>query len=177
MNPSTTHDPRTIFFHWACAALILALWGLGQTIDFFPKETPRIMARSTHIALGVLLALLLAARLQWRLHGATRLPPAIDGAAGRLATAAHHLLYVLTVATVVAGLAAVWIRGDNLFNLVQIPSIAPGNKSLRSNAVGLHEWLANGLLILAVLHAISALWHHLVLRDGVLRRMLGSARN
>ena len=86
MTTPSTHDARTIFFHWACAALIIVLWGLGQTIDWFPKDTPRIMARSAHIALGALLAVLLVARLQWRRSGANHLPPAIDGTMGRVAT-------------------------------------------------------------------------------------------
>jgi len=176
MTTPSTHDARTIFFHWACAALIIVLWGLGQTIDWFPKDTPRIMARSTHIALGALLAVLLVARLQWRRSGANHLPPAIDGTLGRVATGVHHLLYVLTAAAVVIGIAAVWIRGDNLFNLVQIASIAPDDKVLRRNVVGIHEWLANGLLILAALHAISALWHHFVVKDDVLKRMLACGR-
>jgi cytochrome b561 len=35
-----------------------------------------------------------------------------------------------------------------------------------------HEWLANGLLAVAALHAAAALWHHFVRRDDVLTRML-----
>ena len=172
MTIPSTLDARTIFFHWACAVLILVLWALGQTIDWFPADTPRVMARSAHIALGAILAVLLLARLQWRRNGAARLPPAIGGALGRVATGVHHLLYVLTTAAVVVGIAAVWIRGDNLFNLVQITSIAPGDKLLRHNIVEIHEWLANGLLALALLHALSALWHHFVVKDDVLKRML-----
>ena len=176
MNTPSTYDARTIFFHWACAALIIVLWGLGQTIDWFPKDTPRIMARSAHITLGALLAVLLVARLQWRRSGAVHLPPAIDGIMGRFATGVHHLLYTLTAAVLVVGVTAVWIRGDNLFSLVQIPSIAPDDKVLRHNVVEIHQWLANGLLILAALHAVSALWHHFVVKDDVLKRMLACGR-
>jgi cytochrome b561 len=34
-------------------------------------------------------------------------------------------------------------------------------------------YVANGLLILAGLHALAALVHHFLLKDNVLRRMLG----
>ena len=109
MNTPSTYDARTIFFHWACAALIIVLWGLGQTIDWFPKDTPRIMARSAHITLGALLAVLLVARLQWRRSGAVHLPPAIDGIMGRFATGVHHLLYLLLVVMVLVGLLNVLV--------------------------------------------------------------------
>ena len=83
----------------------------------------------------------------------------------------HHLLYLLLAGAVLAGLAAVWIRGDTLFNLFTVPAFDPGNKALREQAGELHELLANSLLVLAALHGAAAVWHHLHLKDGVLRRM------
>ena len=67
--PSLYYDRRTVVLHWITAALVVALWLLGQTIDWFPKGTPRVFARSTHISLGVALALVLVARVSWRLGG------------------------------------------------------------------------------------------------------------
>lgn len=166
------YDRRTIALHWLTAALVAGLWTLGQCIDFFPKGTPRIGARSLHIVFGLLLALTLAARIGWRLRGGAVLPRADAGLPGTAAVAVHRLLYVLLVAIVVVGVAAVWIRGDNIFNLFTIPAFDPGNKALRHDVVELHELLANVLLTLAGLHAAAALWHHYVRRDGVLRRML-----
>ena len=74
-------------------------------------------------------------------------------------------------AIVISGLALVWIRGDNLFNLFTVPAFDPGNKALRHDAKELHGWIANILLALAVLHAAVAVWHHRILKDGLLRRM------
>ena len=65
-----TYDRRTIRLHWLTAALVAALWIIAQFIDDFPRGMPRIGARSTHIILGVLLALVVARRIGWRvLHG------------------------------------------------------------------------------------------------------------
>ena len=69
-----------------------------------------------------------------------------------------------------------WIRGDNLFNLFTVPAFDPGNRALAHQAVELHEWIANLLLGLAVLHGAAAIWHHRALKDGVLRRMWPSLR-
>lgn len=168
---SERYDARTIFFHWAGAVLVFGLWAMGQSIDLFPRGMPRVTARSLHIMFGVLLGLLLVARLAWRRGGGTRLAPAQPGLAGRLAVGAHHLLYLLMAATVAVGVAAVWIRGDTLFNLFTVPALDPGNKALRHDVVELHELGANLLLALALAHAALAVWHHRVRRDGVLRRM------
>lgn len=171
MNTTQRYDDRTIRLHWACAALVLVLWMLGQVIDFFPRGDPRVMARSVHIALGVVLACLLLARIVWRIGGGTKLPAAESGFAGLAATSAHKVLYLLMACTVLVGIAAVWVRGDNLFNLYHVPAFDPTDKQLRKDVVELHETLANSLFMLALLHAAVAVFHHTIRADGVLQRM------
>ena len=166
-----SYDKKTRFLHWVSAGFVLLLWSAGEFLDWFPKGTPRITVRSSHIALGVLLGVLLVFRVIWRRHGGSQLPPVGSGSMVRASSAGHHLLYALIAAMVVSGIALVWIRGDNLFNLVTVPAFDPGNKALRHDAKELHGWFANALLILAGLHAAVAIWHQLVLKDGLLRRM------
>lgn len=165
------YDRRTILLHWLSAALVAALWTVGQCIDFFPKGAPRITVRSLHISAGLLLATVLVLRLLWRARGGVKLPPADTGPGGKLAVGVHHLLYLLLAGAVAVGVAAVWMRGDNLFNLYTVSAFATDNKNLRHDAVELHELFANALLVLAGLHAAAAVWHHRWLKDGVLRRM------
>ncbi len=171
-SPTTpTYDKRTIVYHWLTLVLILGLWLVGENIDNFAKGDPRIMVRSLHIVFGLLLAGLLVRRFAWRRSGGAQLPAAGQGTQARLAKGMHHLLYALLAAVVIVGIACVWIRGDNLFNLFTVPSIAPGNKALRHDAVELHGLLVNVLLLAAALHAAAALWHQFVSKDNVLARM------
>lgn len=166
------YDSRTIALHWISAVLVIGLWILGQCIDFFPRGTPRVTARSLHIAFGALLAVLLAVRLFWRFGGGgVKLANAASGYLGRIAVGAHYLLYALIAAVVAIGMWCVWVRGDTLFNLFTVPAFDPDNRQLRRDAVELHELAANTLLALAAFHAAAALWHHWVRKDGVLRRM------
>jgi cytochrome b561 len=171
--PALSHyDRRTIALHWLTAALVIGLWLLGQTIDWFPKGAPRAIARSTHIALGLALAAVLVRRIWWRLAGGVHLPRAGGGILDTVASLAHKFLYLLLVGTVLLGIANAWIRGDTLFMVLKIPALDPGNTALRRSVEDLHSWAANLLLIVAALHAGAALLHHVVLKDGVLRRML-----
>ncbi len=165
------YDHKTIRFHWWVAGVVLALWTLGQCIDFFPKGDARVYARSVHITLGVILVVLYLMRLRWRLSQGTKLPPADSGAAGKLAIGVHHLLYLLLACVLLAGLSAAWIRGDNIFNLFQIPALDPSKTQWREDIVDFHGLLANSLFALAGLHAAAAVWHHTIKKDNVLRRM------
>jgi cytochrome b561 len=169
---AATHDPRTIRLHWWTAALVAALWIIAQLIDDFPRGLPRISARSTHIVLGVVLVLVVARRIGWRaLHG-RRLEVPGPRWLGAAAGAVHLLLYAGLVAVLLLGITNAWVRGDNLFGLVAIPKLLPGHAQLRPAIESLHKILANALVILAVLHALAALFHHFHLKDDVLRRML-----
>jgi len=165
------HDPRTIVLHWLTAALVLALWIAGQTIDYFPKGTPRVTARSLHITFGVLLALVVAWRISWRLRGGVHLPLSDPGVAGAAAVVVHRVLYGLVIAVVVLGMASVWVRGDTLFNWFTVKAFATANRDLREQVVDIHGLGANILLAIAALHGAAAIWHHVVRKDGVLRRM------
>lgn len=169
---STSYDPKTIALHWASAALVLLLWLAGEFLDVFPRGTPRITVRSLHICLGLVLGVALAYRVWWRGHGGVRF--AEDGGArfGHAAQRVHQLLYAVMAVMVLTGMALVWIRGDNLFNLFTVPAFDPENKTLRHNAKELHGWIANVLLLGAILHGVVALWHQRVLKDGLLQRML-----
>lgn len=169
--PASGYDRRTIALHWLTAALVAGLWLLGQTIDWFPKGSPRAIARSSHIALGVVLALVLIRRIGWRLGAGVHMPRT-GGVLDTLAASTHKILYVLLAGTLLLGLANAWSRGDTLFLLWKIPAFDPGNAALRSSVEELHSWAANILLIVAGLHAAVALLHHFVVKDDVLRRML-----
>ena len=177
MNIQKTYDSKTIIFHWLSAVIILGLWIAGQTIDLFPKGTPRITVRSFHITFGIILIILLTLRINWRLNGGIKLPQAIPGVLGKLAVGTHQLLYVLMASVVTLGIAAVWIRGDNIFNLFTIPAFDASNKQLREDVVDLHGLFANALLILAGLHALIAIWHHKVIKDDVLSRIWPKVSN
>ncbi len=156
---------------------MVALWVLGQTIDWFPKDIPRLFARSTHISLGVALALVLVGRISWRFGGRAVHPaPAGLGSLDKMATVTHWLLYGLLIAAVSLGIANAWVRGDAIFSLFKIQSFDPNNKGLRETVEEWHALAANTLLVVAVFHAAAALLHHLVWKDGVLRRMLLTGR-
>jgi cytochrome b561 len=170
------YDLKTICVHALTAVLVLALWGLGQSIDWFPSGAPRVFARSAHISVGALLGCVLAYRIWWRATGGARLPASGAGVWAISAKAMHIALYACVLATVVLGLANTWVRGDNLFYLYKIPAFDAGNEALRDAVEDGHGFAANLLLLLAGLHAIAGVMHQYVLKVDVLGRMLRAPR-
>jgi len=157
--------------HWVGAFVVIATWGLGMSMDLFPRGPARSSAMSLHSTLGLLVLSLSTLRILWR--GATR-DPAPDGPAWMvpLAHAGHVTLYALTVALPVIGLLGRWSRSGTatLIGGFALPAPFPLPKTeLWAEA---HTTLAYALAALVVVHVAAALTHHLVLRDGILRRMI-----
>ena len=163
------YDRLTIGLHWATAALVLLLWIAAQVIDLFPRGQPRVYMRSVHIVLGVAFALVLAWRVAWRATGGRRL--AAERPMRWASRGVHLLLYALLVGEVLLGFGNVWMRGDWIFALFKVPAYAAADNDLRHMVESVHRWCGNLVLGVAGLHGLAALFHHHVLRDGVLTRM------
>lgn len=169
---SLRHDRVTISLHWATAIIVVVLWATGQTVNWSPNGPLRVDYRSIHIVLGIVLGLVVLARLIWRTTGKPTLPPIDHGPLLLIARVTHWALYVLLVLAIGLGIATAWVRGDAIFNLFSLSSFAPGDRPLIRLIHGWHSLAANAILIVAGVHAAAALFHHYVLRDATLQRML-----
>lgn len=175
-EPATTlglrHASTTIVLHWLTAVMVVLLWTIGQTIDFAPNGPLRVDYRSLHMLLGVTLGTVLIIRLAWRITRGGMLPALDQGLLLVIARATHWLLYALMLVTVGLGVLNVWARGDAIFDLVHVPQLIPGDRAFVHQIGGWHGLAANAVLVVAGLHSAAALFHHFVLRDATLRRML-----
>lgn len=168
------YDTRTILLHWSTAALLVFMWCGAHAIDWFPKGPPRVDARSVHIVVGGLMAVLVGYRIVWRSTKGVRIaePRSLVTDAARTV---HVLLYGLIIATIGLGIFNAWVRGDSLFDLARIPPYAglggDARHALSERIVGFHALAANAILVIAAGHAMLALFHHFVRGDGLLARM------
>ncbi len=170
---ATRYDRTTIALHWVTALLVVAQWCIAKMIDWAPRGAPRVPMRSLHLTVGVILVVLIAARIVWRATRGRRLPAADPGALHALAKATHWGLYALVVATLALGLALWWVRGDTWFFVFGPPAYDPANAGLRSLVGTWHETLGDRHPLARGAArrrgpGASPFW-----RDGVLDRMIG----
>jgi superoxide oxidase len=172
-NTSERYGALARWLHWSFVALIAFQIIGAQLIDAFPRESfGRRFVLDTHESVGLAALLLVTARLAWKLANPT---PAGLGPPWqqRLARVGHGALYLLLVAVPVAGYVVATARGhDPAFFGLTVPSLVEKNRELARSAKDIHEVLGWTLVALALAHAGAALWHHVVLRDATLRRML-----
>ena len=64
----------------------------------------------------------------------------------------------------------------SVFNWFDVPSVTGQIKGMEDTAGLVHYWSTWALVVLAGVHGLAAVKHHLIDRDDTLRRMLGSGR-
>lgn len=169
--------------HWATAGAILIMTPLGlamtyrgDTLNIWDGLTNALY--SSHKLLGVIVLWLVAGRLAYRLlRGAPRDEPTLlwwQKAASHLL---HWLLYGLLLIVPLLGWMGVSLYPSlTVFGLFDLPALATPNQDLAASVLTAHGKLAIVMALLACAHAGAALYHHLIRRDGVLRRMLPGLR-
>jgi len=122
-RPAGRYDRATIFLHWLTAGLVVTLFLLAEGWGFAPRDI-RKAGQSLHISLGILLTVVLIARLLWRGTQGRRLPPANTGLLHLAASAAHLALYALLAAQVTLGFLFRWAQGEpfQFFGLLDMPA-------------------------------------------------------
>src|SRR5258708_15377131 len=173
--PSAVHryPPAAMTLHWIMAALILFAGVFGLLLDDWPKAT-KLFWINIHAQVGLLILVLLLARIWWRrTHTPPELPPEVSEISRRVSHPVHLLIYALMVVTPLVGIVAfVWHARIFDFGLFAIDFGVKSNGPVYHQAEDIHLWLTYGLFALVAGHAVAALWHHFICRDSVLLRML-----
>ncbi|MFP4607288.1 MAG: cytochrome b [Thiohalospira sp.] len=172
-NGTDYYGLMAILFHWVVAAGVIGLFALGLWMVELTYYDPWYKTSlGWHKAFGVLLFGVMVARLIWRL---TNPRPRPHGRAWerRAAEAAHLGLYLLIFAAMVAGYLISTADGSDIdvFGLFSVPATLTG-KGQEDIAGEIHEILAWTIIGLASIHALAAVKHAAIDRDGTLRRML-----
>lgn len=172
MNPDRYH-PMLVTLHWLLALIILFALGMGMfSLKEIANSSPdKVFALRGHMIAGILILAFTLVRLVVRIT-TSRPAPATTGNAflDRIATITHYALYALVILmgasgiamSVQAGLPAIVFGGSR--------AALPETFAIYTPRLA-HGLIAKLLLALAALHILAALYHHFVLKDGLLSRM------
>jgi len=157
MKTTTGYSLVQILLHWGIALLIGVAWltgeGAGKALDAAKAGT--VPGFVPHVALGLAILALVVVRVVVRLQRGAPSAPGVPGSLRVLAAEwGHRLLYLLMIAVPLGGIAT-WFLGMDTGEI--------------------HELFGNALFFLAAAHAAVAVFHQVVLKDGLIRRMMRPA--
>jgi cytochrome b561 len=154
VKTTTGYSGIQIALHWLIAVLILVAWlsGEGAEEAMEAVEEGGVTGFVPHVAFGLSILTLVVVRILVRL---SRGAPAAPGTPGSLSVLAadwgHRLIYLLMIAVPLGG-ASVFFLGLDVGEI--------------------HGLAANILMLVVLGHALMALYHQYILKDGLLRRMM-----
>jgi cytochrome b561 len=161
-----------IVFHWTMFGLVVIVGTLGLLHDSWPKKTQGFWI-NVHALIGILLWLVLLARLGYRLrHSPPKLPAGLGAFARRFSSPVHLTLYALMFIIPIIGFVTFVYHGRVFdFGAFQLNFGIKKNRAIFGPTEDVHGYLSYALFAIAGLHALAALWHRYILHDGVLDRM------
>ncbi|CAJ0701106.1 Cytochrome b561 [Ralstonia edaphis] len=165
-----------IALHWIVALLIFAAFGLGLYMTDIPGFTPtKLKLFSYHKWIGITVLIFAVLRVLWRLtHPAPTPVPGMPKWQHAAAEAAHVGLYLLILAVPLTGYLLSVAAGVKVvyLGLWELPMPFDKSDALKDVFSMAHEWLNWTMAAIVVVHILAALKHHVVDRDGTLRRMV-----
>lgn len=172
LPPSQRYHTVAILIHWSVALLIGLDFVLGLTVDNFPKSWTGTVI-NTHALTGLSVLGLTLVRLWWRVgHKPPDYPASVSPLLQRLSHLVQGALYVLMLAVPLIGIPTLLYRGRGLdFGLFKLASPVARTPDIFHPLTEVHELAAFALVGLAVGHILAALYHQLVRKDEIMRRM------
>lgn len=170
----------SVIFHWLSVAAMFGALAGGLYVHRLSSccDVGHWTIYNLHASFGLTVLALVGARALVRLvRPWPALPAHIPLWQSLLARATHTALYVLMIALPLAGWSIVSAPGcchlnPFVFDLFTLPSLDPAPLSDRSAAFAIHSalaWIAIGAI---ALHASAALFHHFILKDDILARVV-----
>ena len=175
MNSAAGYGRVAIALHWLIGLALLAQIVFGFWLDdLAPRGTPaRGNIINLHKSFGIVLGLLIALRLAWRLaHAAPAWPGSMPGWQQRAARLGHRALYACMLVMPLSGYVASNFskHGVKFFGLA-LRAWGPDLPAIYGFFNGLHIVTAWLFCALIAGHVAVALKHALVDRDGVFARI------
>ncbi|GGA03142.1 cytochrome like B561 [Dyella caseinilytica] len=172
------HPRKIVLLHWLTVFCLCGAAGLILLRDEVSGRALRQWLLEGHRHFGLFVLMLFVIRITVRLRvgrlASTANMPAFTRAAAALT---HIVMYALLLALPLLGWALSSAQGKpvHLFGAT-LPALVGADDDLADSLQTWHVDAAWLLLALVILHVSAALWHHFILRDDILRKMLPGRR-
>jgi cytochrome b561 len=164
--------PLSRLLHWTMAVMVLSMLGVG--IAMVASLADYHVLVSIHRPLGIAILILVVVRFVNRFwNRPPPFPATMSGAERLAATASEYTMYGLmfVLPLVGWGMLSAARYPIALFGPVHLPFILPHDAMLYAVLRKAHTVLAYLFLLTILAHVGAILFHTLIVRDGVLKRM------
>jgi len=165
------YSKRTALVHWLIFLLVIAAFFLGHELDENSKNAAKQLSLFLpHFLIGDLILLLVLVRIYFRKKDGEPAPANANPLLNKVAAATHVLLNLTLIAVAVTGVATAVTSGVIDALRKGDPALIPDFEKVGVKEI--HELFIGIMLVLVAFHIVAALYHQLVVKDNLLRRIM-----
>ena len=160
-----------VTLHWVSALLIIALLFSGFRAGSVTDPVAKASLLAFHAPLGATIFILTLARIAWWWFADTK-PDHANGSPEwqiRSAAAVHLLFYIVIIGMSVSGIGMFVLSGAGSMIFADVPGQLPDFQNYLPRIP--HGIGARFMVLLLLVHAGAALYHHFIMKDELLKRM------
>jgi len=188
-NSDQNYGAVAKWLHWATAALFLASYGTVYYRHWFTgsRTTENMIALQLHLSVGISIGILVLLRLLWRFYNRAPRHESSHPLGKGLAQAGHLALYIVMIIMPLSGYLGAGGNTDffflfeipkfqdtQLFSLIVSDHMGISFETFETPIDFIHKQIFGQWVtwLLIAGHALAALYHHYILQDRTLKRML-----
>jgi len=177
LNLNRKYAPMSITLHWLTLALMIAVYVSIELHEAIPRGNPwRGTTEHWHIYFGFLILILAVIRLAISLRST---PPPITPTPPnwQMLVTKGMKVYLYALMLIMPFLGWWYLSANDEainFFFIPLPAISPVSESMAEFAKEAHEIFGVSGYYFIGIHAAAALYHHYLVKDDTLRRMLPS---
>jgi cytochrome b561 len=164
------YSQRTAIIHWLIFVLFIAAFFFGHELDESKDLAQKLSMYPLHFIIGDTVLLLTLLRIYFRKKDGEPAPANSNPLLNKLAAATHVLLNVSVIAVVVSGVVTAASSGVIAALKAGDPNLIPDFAKV--DAKEFHELFIGIVLLLVAFHIAAALYHQLIIKDNLLRRIM-----
>ena len=176
-NTVDRYGSLSITMHWLMLALLVAVYSVILLRELYPKGSdPREALKMWHFMLGLSVFGLVFVRIALRFFGTTpRIVPTPPHWQHLLSIGMNLALYLFLIVMPLLGWLTLSAGGKPIpFFGLELPAIWQQDKEFSRTLKDLHTTIGEIGYYLIGAHALAGIFHHYIVHDNALRRMLPS---
>lgn len=173
-NTPTRYGSVAIGLHWLTLVLLAGVYACIELYEAYEDTPTGEMFEDWHTTLGLAVLVLVVVRLTLRfVQPMPAIAPPLVQWQHRLATLMHVVLLAFMLAMPLIGWVLLSAEGHAVVFLgLPLPALTAPDRAFAETVAEVHEVIGTLGYLLIGMHAAAALFHHFVVKDNTLVRML-----
>ena len=171
-NDNSTYGVLARAFHWLTFLILLFQLPLGLYLDYLEFSEFKLTVENTHIIIGMSIFYITLLRMIWKFWNPKPITSTVNKLQLIASKAVHGLFYITLLLITISGVLKLLLSGEEVNLIISTIYIDYFNYKLADQFQTVHVISAYFLTLLFTIHLGAVVYHHLIQKDPILKKML-----